>query len=64
MGNSLREKVLESTDIVELIGERVSLVRRGREYVGLCPFHEDHKPSLSVSPQKRIFKCWSCGAGG
>lgn len=64
MHNSLKEKVLESVDIVDVIGERVSLRRKGREYVGLCPFHDDHRPSLSVSPQKQIFKCWSCGAGG
>jgi DNA primase len=64
MHNSLKEKILESVDIVEVVGERVSLTRKGREFVGLCPFHDDHRPSLSVSPQKRIFKCWSCGAGG
>lgn len=64
MHNSLKDKILDSVDIVEVIGERVSLTRKGREYVGLCPFHDDHKPSLAVSPQKRIFKCWSCGAGG
>lgn len=64
MDNSLKEQVLESIDIVDVIGERVSLTRKGREYVGLCPFHDDHRPSMSVSPQKQIFKCWSCGAGG
>jgi len=64
MYNSLKDKVLDSVDIVDVVGERVSLTRKGREYVGLCPFHDDHRPSLSVSPQKRIFKCWSCGAGG
>lgn len=64
MHNSLKDKVLESTDLVDVVGERVSLKRRGKEYVGLCPFHNDHKPSLSVSPKKQIFKCWSCGAGG
>lgn len=64
MDNSLKDKVLDSTDIVEVVGERVQLTRRGREFVGLCPFHPDHNPSLSVNPQKGIFKCWSCGAGG
>jgi DNA primase len=64
MDNSLKEKVLESIDIVEMVGERVALTRKGKDYVGLCPFHPDHRPSLSVSPTKRIFKCWSCGAGG
>lgn len=64
MHNSLKEGILESVDIIDVVGERVSLTRKGREFVGLCPFHDDHRPSLSVSPQKKIFKCWSCGAGG
>lgn len=62
--NSLRDRVLSATDIVELIGESVSLTRKGKDFVGLCPFHDDHTPSMSVSPTKQIFKCWSCGAGG
>jgi DNA primase len=64
MDNSLKDNILEATDIVQLIGERVSLTKRGREYVGLCPFHPDRRPSLNVNPQKQIFKCFSCGAGG
>ncbi len=64
MDNSLKDRILESVDIVEVIGERVALRRKGREYVGLCPFHADHNPSMFVNPQKRIFKCWACGAGG
>ncbi|MCK4342227.1 MAG: DNA primase [Phycisphaerae bacterium] len=64
MDNSLKDKVLEAADIVEVIGERVALTRKGKDFIGLCPFHADHKPSMSVSPQKQIFKCWSCGAGG
>ena len=64
MHNSLKDRVLEATDIVEVVSQRVSLKRRGREYVGLCPFHDDHKPSLYVNPQKQIFKCFACGAGG
>lgn len=61
---STPEKVLEAVDIVEVIGEVVSLRRKGKDHVGLCPFHDDHTPSLSVSPAKQIFKCFSCGAGG
>jgi DNA primase len=64
MHNSLREKVLQALDIVSVVGEYVSLSRRGKEYVGLCPFHPDHRPSLYVSPAKQIFKCFACGAGG
>ncbi len=64
MQNSLKDRVLQAVDIVTVVGERVSLTRRGKEFVGLCPFHDDHKPSLNVSPVKQIFKCWSCGVGG
>jgi len=64
MQKSLKDTVLESTDIVELIGERVALVKKGKDHVGLCPFHDDHKPSMAVSQSKQIFKCWSCGTGG
>lgn len=64
MTNSLKDKILEIVDIVAVIGEHVALTRRGKDFVGLCPFHNDHRPSFSVSPSKQIFKCWSCGAGG
>lgn len=64
MDKSFKDKILERVDIVAVVGERVDLTRKGKDYVGLCPFHDDHKPSMSVSPSKQIFKCWSCGAGG
>jgi len=60
----LIQQVAQATDIVELISQYVALKKRGKEFVGLCPFHDDHKPSLNVSPVKQIFKCFSCGAGG
>lgn len=63
-GNNDRERVLASTDIVRLIGEHVQLRPKGREFAGLCPFHDDKNPSMQVSPQKQIYKCFSCGAGG
>ncbi len=50
--------------INELISEYVSLKKSGRSYVALCPFHDDHKPSMHVNPDKGIFKCFSCGTGG
>jgi DNA primase len=58
------QQVLDSVDIIELVGQYVALTHRGREFIGLCPFHDDKKPSLNVSPAKQIFKCFSCGAGG
>ncbi|TWT42422.1 DNA primase [Phycisphaerae bacterium RAS1] len=64
MDKPLKELVLEATDIVGVIGERVSLKKTGKNYIGLCPFHDDHKPSFSVSSEKQIFRCWSCGVGG
>jgi DNA primase len=58
------DQVLQGTDIVEVIGNYVALKPRGKEMLGLCPFHEDSRPSLNVSPTKQIFKCFACGAGG
>ncbi len=57
-------QVQQATDVVRLIGEHVALRAKGREYVGLCPFHDDSNPSMQVSPAKQIYKCFSCGAGG
>ncbi|MAE60700.1 MAG: DNA primase [Planctomycetaceae bacterium] len=62
--DDVKRQVQQATDIVALIGEQVSLRARGREFVGLCPFHDDKKPSLNVVPAKQIFKCFACGAGG
>ena len=58
------EKVRQAADIVEVVGGYVELKNRGRNFLGLCPFHNDTKPSMSVSPEKQIFKCFSCNAGG
>lgn len=57
-------KVQQANDIVDLVSEHVNLTRKGKEMVGLCPFHDDHSPSMFVSPAKQIFKCFACGAGG
>ena len=62
--NSLVIQVQQANDIVDVIGEHISLKRKGREMVGMCPFHDDHRPSLNVSSVKQIFKCFACGAGG
>lgn len=63
-GNDDKERIQSATDIVRLIGEHVQLRPKGRELAGLCPFHDDKKPSMFVSPAKQIYKCFSCGAGG
>ncbi|MHC4632473.1 MAG: CHC2 zinc finger domain-containing protein, partial [Planctomycetota bacterium] len=57
-------QVQQANDIVDLISEHVSLKKKGREMVGLCPFHDDHRPSMYVNGAKQIFKCFACGAGG
>jgi DNA primase len=57
-------QVLQANDIVDVIAEHLSLTKKGREMVGLCPFHDDHRPSMYVNPAKQIFKCFACGAGG
>jgi len=66
LSNDLREQVRAQTDIVGLISEAMSLQPRmgGREYAGLCPFHEDHDPSLRVYPDRQTYKCWVCNEGG
>jgi DNA primase len=58
------EAIKNACDIVDIVGEAVSLRRAGRNYQGLCPFHAEKTPSFSVSPEKQIFYCFGCGAGG
>ena len=68
MGSSIHPKTIqevkEKADIVDVISEHVVLKKRGKEYVGICPFHDDSKPSMTVSPSKQFYYCFSCGAGG
>ncbi len=59
-----RQRVLDASDIVRLVGEHVTLKAKGREYVCLCPFHDDRNPSMYVVPTKQIYHCFVCGAGG
>ncbi len=61
---SLISRIQQANDIVDVISEHLSLTKKGKELVGLCPFHTDHKPSMYVSPAKQIFKCFACSAGG
>ncbi len=56
--------IKQAVDIVDLVGEYLQLHRSGSKYKALCPFHDDHNPSLELNPERQSFKCWSCGAGG
>src|SRR5215510_8100917 len=56
--------VKERTDLVALIAESVKLVRRGRSFVGLCPFHQEKTPSFHVSPERGFFHCFGCKESG
>ena len=58
--NEIRSKV----DIVKIISSYIPLTQKGKNYFGVCPFHDDTNPSMSVSPDKQIYKCFSCGASG
>ena len=58
------EKIIDAANIVDVVSEFVTLRRRGANYIGLCPFHDEKTPSFSVSPSKGICKCFSCGKGG
>lgn len=63
-GDQVIEEVRSRVDIVSLISEHVKLRKAGRNYVGLCPFHEEKTPSFSVDPDKQFFYCFGCGVGG
>ena len=58
------EEIKQHADILEVISEYVALKKRGKEYVGLCPFHEEKTPSFSVNPTKQLYYCYGCAAGG
>ena len=60
----LIDEIRNSNDIVDIISQYVILKRSGRNFFGLCPFHKEKTPSFSVSPDKQIFHCFGCGAGG
>ncbi len=58
------EKIFDAAEITEVVGEFVNLKKRGTNFLGLCPFHNEKTPSFSVSPSKGIYKCFGCGKGG
>jgi len=63
-GDDAKGRVLQATNLVELIGQSVKLQRRGRDFVGLCPFHQEKTPSFKVDPSKQYFYCFGCKASG
>lgn len=62
--NNDKLRVLQATPIERLIADHVAIKPKGREFVCVCPFHDDHRPSMTIVPAKQIFKCFACGAGG
>ena len=58
------EKVRSGSDIIEVVQGYARIKQRGRNFFGLCPFHNEKTPSFSVNPDKQIFKCFGCGIGG
>jgi DNA primase len=60
----LIDRIRDASDIVDVISEYVPLKKRGKNYLGLCPFHAEKDPSFTVTPQKQIFYCFGCGEGG
>ena len=64
MNNELANTIRSKVDIVEIIGERIPLTARGKNFFGICPFHDDSNPSMSVSREKQIYTCFSCHATG
>ncbi|MBF1071137.1 MAG: DNA primase, partial [Prevotellaceae bacterium] len=58
------DRVLAAADIVDVVGDFVTLRRSGANFKGLCPFHDEKTPSFMVSPSKQLCKCFSCGNGG
>ena len=64
ISNEVINEIRNKTDIVDVVSKYVTLNKAGKNYIGVCPFHDDHSPSMSVSPEKQIFTCFSCGATG
>ncbi|MBE6427473.1 MAG: toprim domain-containing protein [Planctomycetaceae bacterium] len=60
----VKEQIRQTINIVDLVGEYIQLTPKGRMYVGLCPWHNDSKPSLQVDPERQTFRCWVCADGG
>ncbi len=59
-----KERVRDAVDIIDVVGSYISLRRQGKAMVGLCPWHDDARPSLQVNPERQTFRCWVCDVGG
>lgn len=59
-----KEQIRQKIDVVDLVGSYIALRRQGRNFVGLCPWHNDSKPSLQVNADRQTWKCWVCDIGG
>jgi DNA primase len=62
--DDVKERVREAVDIVDVVGSYISLRRQGKAMAGLCPWHEDSRPSLQVNPERQTYRCWVCDVGG
>lgn len=62
--NNIRRKIIEETNIIEVVGEYIQLQKKGNSHFGICPFHDDNRPSMSVSNKVKMFNCFSCGTKG
>ena len=61
---ALTQRIKEANDIVDVVGSYLNLRPAGPTFKGLCPFHDDQRPSLDVDPRRQRFKCWACGKFG
>ena len=64
MNNNTINEIRQKVDIVDIIGDYIPLIQKGKNFFGVCPFHDDTNPSMSVSREKQIYRCFSCGASG
>ena len=64
LSKEIIDDIRNSANIVDIIGHYIPLSKKGKSYVAVCPFHDDHDPSLSISQDKQIYKCFVCGTGG
>jgi DNA primase len=62
--DDVKERVREAVDIVDVVGSYITLRRQGKAMTGLCPWHDDSKPSLQVNPERQTYRCWVCDVGG